>query len=252
MSDFLENSPFKERVEKLENLLGYKFKDPSLLISSITHSSFVAEYDRGLKDYEVLEFLGDAVLSLIVSEILIKEFPEAKEGELSQIRSSVISEAYLSNLAKKINLGDFVLLSKGEIAQKGMERESLLCDVFEAIFGAVYIDSNYHIEKPRGIFNRLFKDTLIHDIKTENIPRDYKSLLQIYTQRYLGITPKYKLVSAVGPEHSKTFTMKCVVDEKVTTKGKGKSKKEAETEAAKKAYIKLQETKPEKKKTERS
>jgi len=245
MSDFLENPLFKERIENLEKLLGYKFKNPVLLISSITHSSFVAEYDKGLQDYEVLEFLGDAVLSLIVSEVLIKEFPKAKEGELSQIRSAVISEAYLSKLAKQIDLGKFVLLSKGEIAQKGMERESLLCDVFEAIFGAIYVDAEYHIKQPRNVFNRLFKDMLIEDIKTENIPRDYKSLLQIYTQRYLGITPKYKLVSAVGPEHSKTFTMKCVVDEKVTTKGKGKSKKEAESAAAKKAYMKLQKKKPE-------
>ncbi len=240
MNDFAENPIFKERVEKLEKTLGYKFKDTSLLISSITHNSFVAEYDRGIQDYEVLEFLGDAVLSLIVSEILIKEFPKAKEGELSQLRSAVISEAYLSRLAKKIELGNFVLLSKGEIAQKGMERESLLCDVFEAIFGAIYVDTDYHIEEPRNVFNRLFKETLLNDIRTENIPRDYKSLLQIYTQRYMGITPKYKLVSAVGPEHSKTFTMKCVVNEKVTTKGKGKSKKEAESEAAKKAYLKLQ------------
>ncbi len=240
MSDFLENPIFKERIKNLEKLLGYKFKNPLLLISSITHSSFVAEFDKGLQDYEVLEFLGDAVLSLIVSEVLIKEFPKAKEGELSQIRSAVISEAYLSKLAKKVELGKFVLLSKGEIAQKGMERESLLCDVFEAIFGAIYVDSDYHIKQPREVFNRLFKDMLINDIRTENIPRDYKSLLQIYTQRHLGITPKYKLVSAIGPEHSKTFTMKCVVDEKITTKGKGKSKKEAESAAAKKAYMKLQ------------
>jgi ribonuclease-3 len=246
MNDFLENPVFKEKIESLERLLDYKFKNPTLLVSSITHSSFVAEYDKGLQDYEVLEFLGDAVLSLIVSEILIKEFPKAKEGELSQIRSAVISESYLSKLAKKIDLGKFVLLSKGEIAQKGMERESLLCDVFEAIFGAVYIDADYHIEEPRNIFNKLFKDLVINDIRTENIPRDYKSLLQIYTQRYLGITPKYKLVSAVGPEHSKTFTMKCVVDEKLTTKGKGKSKKEAESEAAKKAYMRLQKEKPQK------
>ncbi len=234
---------FLERIENLEKVLGYKFKDKYLVLAAITHSSFVAEYHQKLTDYEVLEFLGDAVISLIVSEILIKEFPEYKEGELSQIRSSVVSEAYLSKLAKVINLSQYILLSKGEIAQKGMERESLLCDVFEAIFGAIYVDSDYLIDPPRQIFYKLFKDQLIKDIKEGNIPRDYKSLLQIFTQKHFGLIPKYKLLSAKGPEHNKTFVMECNVDKKVKTVGKGKSKKEAESQAAKKAFLKLEETK---------
>ncbi|WP_457623274.1 ribonuclease III family protein, partial [Persephonella sp.] len=166
---------FAERVEKLENILDYTFKDKSLPITALTHSSFAAEYHKEIKDYEVLEFLGDAVLSLIVSEILIKTFPEAKEGELSQIRSAVISEAYLSRLARILGLNELVLLSKGEIAQKGMERDSLLCDVFESVFGAVYVDSGYDIKPPREIFNKYFKEYLIESIKKGNIPRDYKS-----------------------------------------------------------------------------
>lgn len=104
-----------------------------------------------------MEFLGDAVLSLIVSEILIKEFPKAREGELSQIRSAVISEVYLSKLARELNIQEFILISKGEKIQKGTERDSLLCDVLEAIFGAIYIDSNYSIEKPREIFLNFLK-----------------------------------------------------------------------------------------------
>lgn len=231
---------FLDRIYSLEKRIDYEFKDKTLPLTALTHRSFAVEYHRKLADYEVLEFLGDAVLSLIVSEILIKTFPQAREGELSQIRSAVISEAYLSKLARIINLGELVLLSKGEIAQKGMERESLLCDVFESVFGAVYVDCGYKIDPPRQIFNRFFKDQLIEDIKKGDIPRDYKSLLQILTQKIFGKPPKYRVISAVGPEHEKVFTVECVI-EGIRTKGAGKSKKEAESKAARKAYIKLSE-----------
>lgn len=233
MNDILEI--FSDRLTALEERIGYQFKDRYLLLSSITHKSFTAEYFKKIQDYEVLEFLGDAVLSLIVSEILIKEFPKAREGELSQIRSAVISEVYLSKLARELNIQEFILISKGEKIQKGTERDSLLCDVLEAIFGAIYIDSNYSIEKPREIFFKFFKDKMVADIKTDNIPRDFKSLLQIETQRIYGTLPKYRLLKEEGPEHEKIFTVECRVDN-IATIGKGKSKKEAESQAAKEAY----------------
>ncbi len=233
---------FLERIKKLEDKIGYIFKDKSLPLTALTHRSFVAEYPKKLKDYEVFEFLGDAVLSLIVSEILIKAYPNAKEGELSQIRSAVVSETYLSKLAREIGLNELVLLSKGEIQQKGMERESLLCDVFEAVFGAVYVDCGYYIDPPRQIFNRLFKERLLKDIEKGDIPRDYKSLLQIITQKVFGTVPKYRFISAKGPEHEKIFTMECIITEDLKTTGTGRSKKEAETKAAQKAYLKLKDT----------
>jgi len=237
---------FKERIEKLEEKLGYTFKNKYLPLAAITHSSFVAEYKEKIQDYEVLEFLGDAVISLIVSEILIKTFPKATEGELSKIRSSVVSEAYLARLAKKLGLNEIVLLSKGEKAQKGMERESLLCDVFEAVFGAIYIDSNYSIAPARNIFNKHFKDYLIRCIKSDDIPQDYKSILQIYSQKTYKTIPKYKLLAEKGPEHSKEFTIECQVED-VKTVATGKSKKEAETKAAQEAYKILKEKHREKK-----
>lgn len=226
---------YGEKLTLLEQTLEYSFVDRSLLLASLTHRSFAAEYIKKIPDYEVLEFLGDAVLSLIVSEILIKEFPKAKEGELSQIRSAVISEVYLSRLARQLNVQEFILVSKGEKTQKGAERDSLLCDVFEALFGAVYIDSGYSIEKPREIFFKFFKDRMISDIKSDNIPRDFKSLLQIETQKTYGTLPKYRLIKEEGPEHEKIFTVECRV-ENITTIGRGKSKKEAESQAAKEAY----------------
>lgn len=233
MNEILQS--LNDKLDTLEKSLGYAFKDRSILLASITHRSFAAEYYKKIPDYEVLEFLGDAVLSLIVSEVLIKEFPQAREGELSQIRSAVISEVYLSKLARELNLQDYILISRGERSQKGSERDSLLCDVFEAVFGAIYIDAGYSIDIPRDIFLMYYKDRIITDIKTDNIPRDFKSLLQIETQRIYGTLPKYRLLKEEGPEHEKVFTVECKVDN-ITTVGKGKSKKEAETQAAKEAY----------------
>ncbi|NPA52872.1 MAG: ribonuclease III [Aquificae bacterium] len=241
MNDILSNPEFRKKIELLEKKLGYTFKNKKLALSAITHKSFIAESNKGLEDYEVLEFLGDAVLSLIVSEILIKKYPQAREGELSQLRSAIVSEAFLSKLARKINLQEVVLLSKGEIAQRGMERDSLLCDVFEAVFGAIYVDSDYFIDPPRQIFNKLFKDFIIESIEKGKIPRDYKSLLQIITQRKFGTVPKYRFISAKGPEHEKIFEMECIVDKALKTRGKGRSKKEAEIKAAKEAYEILNE-----------
>ncbi len=247
MSELLKNPEFQRKIKLLEEKIGYTFNNKELALYAITHKSFVAEYDRGLKDYEVLEFLGDAVLSLIVSEILIKKFPEAKEGELSQIRSAIISEAFLARLARQINLQEVILLSKGERSQKGMERDSLLCDVFEAVFGAIYTDCGYYIDPPRKVFNHLFGEFVIRSIEEGNIPRDYKSLLQIITQRKFGTVPKYRFISATGPEHEKTFEMECIVNKRLTTRGKGRSKKEAEAQAAKEAYEILKEENKEEK-----
>jgi ribonuclease-3 len=226
-------------IEELERKIGYEFKDKTIIFSALTHSSYLSEH-KG-QDYEVLEFLGDAVISLIVSEILIKTFPKAREGELSQIRSAVVSENYLAKLSREIELGKYVFMSYGEEQQGGRNRETLLCDVFEAIFGAIYVDSKYSIETPREIFNKLFKDRLIRDIKTGNIPKDYKSTLQVLTQRLFGSVPKYKFVSSKGPEHQKIFTMECVVENEITTSASGKSKKEAENIAAREAYLYLKE-----------
>ena len=231
----------REKLSQFENIIGYKFNDKSLLFTALTHSSFVSERKSKLKDYEVFEFLGDAVISLIMSEILMKTFPKAREGELSQIRSAVVSETYLAKLGRSIKIHEFIFLSAGEEQQGGRERDTLLCDVFEALFGAIYIDNNYSIEKPREIFNKLFKEKVIEDIKKGNIPRDYKSILQILTQKLFGIVPQYKFVSAEGPEHKKIFTMECVVENEITTSGAGKSKKEAESRAAREAYIYLKE-----------
>ena len=231
----------KEKLQKFEDILGYKFKDISLLFTALTHSSFASENKSKYKDYEVFEFLGDAVISLIMSEILMKTFPKAREGELSQIRSAVVSESYLAKLGRLIKLNEFIFLSVGEEQQGGRERDTLLCDVFEALFGAIYIDNNYCIEKPREIFNKHFKEKVIDDILSGNIPRDYKSILQVLTQRLFGTVPEYQFVNAEGPEHKKIFTMKCIVKDEITTLGEGKSKKEAETKAAKEAYMQLKE-----------
>ena len=217
------------KLSELERNLGYTFKSRKILLKALLHKSY--SFEKGLSEnYEVLEFLGDSVISLIVSEILINKFPQKGEGELSHIRAFLVSEPSLAKLARKIELGKFILLGKGEIKTGGKEKESILCDVFESIFGAIYLDSNFETAK------RVFKETFLEEMwrifSSRKVHKDFKSQLQEYTQRHFGLIPTYEIVEEKGPEHEKTFTVKCTVEGKAII-AKGKSKKEAEQEAAK-------------------
>ncbi len=217
------------KLSELERNLGYTFKSRKILLKALLHKSY--SFEKGLSEnYEVLEFLGDSVISLIVSEILINKFPQKREGELSHIRAFLVSEPSLAKLARKIELGKFILLGKGEIKTGGKEKESILCDVFESIFGAIYLDSNFETAK------RVFKETFLEEMwrifSSRKVHKDFKSQLQEYTQRHFGLIPTYEIVEEKGPEHEKTFTVKCTVEGKAII-AKGKSKKEAEQEAAK-------------------
>jgi ribonuclease-3 len=215
-------------LAELERRLGYSFKDKELLKRALIHRSFAFEKD--LKDnYEVLEFLGDAVIGLIVSEELIKRFPDKREGELSQIRAFLVSEPSLSQLARAIGLGDFLYLGRGERRSGGKEKSSILCDVFESVFGALYLDAGF--EKTKELFKEKFLPLMWKILESAVTYKDYKSYLQEVTQRDYRTPPKYPLVEAAGPEHDKTFTVECQVGE-VKTLGKGKTKKAAEQEAA--------------------
>jgi ribonuclease-3 len=217
-----------DKLVALERLLGYSFKDKELLKRALIHRSFAFEKDTG-ENYEVLEFLGDAVIGLIVSEELIKRFPEKSEGELSQIRAFLVSEPSLSKLARTINLGQFLYLGKGEKRTGGREKDSILCDVFESVFGALYLDAGF--EKAKEIFKNKFLKKLWEILENAVTYKDFKSYLQEITQREYKVLPKYRVVKAEGPEHDKTFTVECQVND-ITTYGKGKSKKAAEQDAA--------------------
>ncbi len=215
---------------ELEKKINYTFHNKELLRRALSHKSY--SFEKGLKEnYEVLEFLGDSVISLIVSEILIKRFPEKSEGELSSIRAFLVSENSLAKLAREIELGKFILLGKGEKKTGGTEKESILCDVFEAIFGAIYLDSDF--ETAKKVFRKTFIKSMWEIFNSRKVHKDFKSQLQEFTQRKLKVKPKYEIEKEKGPEHEKEFIVKCTVMDK-TVVASGKSKKDAQQKAAKK------------------
>ena len=217
------------RLAELEEKIGYRFKDRELLKRALIHRSFAFEKDTK-ENYEVLEFLGDAVIGLIVSEELIKKFPDKSEGELSQIRAYLVSESSLSELAKTVNLGDYLLLGKGERLSGGRKKSSLLCDVFESLFGAIYLDGGFY--EARRVFLERFLKKMWEILENAVTYKDFKSYLQEVTQRKFKVIPSYTLIKSEGPEHDKTFTVECRVKE-LRTVASGKSKKSADQQAAK-------------------
>ncbi len=219
----------------LERRLGYNFRDPRLLMNACTHRSFANENPvPPATDNERLEFLGDAVLQLCISDLLMSRFPDYTEGQLSKVRATIVNEQSLAGLGRKFGLGKHLLLGKGEDASGGRDKTSLLADAFEAIMAAVYIDGGY--ESVFRLAGRLF-DALLADGKGEETHfRDYKSALQEYCQSRFHETPRYKSLAESGPDHDKTFVVELQVTEAITTTGTGKSRKEAEQQAAKKAW----------------
>ncbi|SNR62101.1 ribonuclease III [Desulfurobacterium atlanticum] len=224
------------KLDELEEKLGYSFKNRELLYRALTHTSYAFEKKDVTENYEVLEFLGDSVIGLIVSEKLVERFPEKSEGELSQIRAFLVSEPSLAKLARSVDLGKFIFLGKGEIKSGGKEKDSILCDVFESIFGAIYLDSNF--ETAKKIFENKFIDEMWQILEKTRTYKDYKSYLQEITQRDFKTIPQYRVIKEEGPEHSKEFTVECWVNDYVSV-ASGKSKKEAEQLAAEKMLEKL-------------
>ena len=222
-----------DSLKDLEEKIGYTFKKKETLIEALTHSSYANEHSCTYN--ERLEFLGDAVLELIISNYVFKNFKNQKEGELTNIRSKLVCEDTQYQIANKIGLGDYMRLGVGEESQGGRKRKSLLGDALEAIIGAIYLDG--------GIVNatEFVNKHLIGNLYDTEIISDYKSHLQQITQAYrLGI-PKYTVVGESGPDHMKTFEVQVVIDGLSTARGMGKSKKAAEQDAAKNAIELLKE-----------
>ncbi len=223
----------KSEVERLSEALGYSFKQPELLIQAFRHSSFVNEQgDPSLEDNERLEFLGDAVLELAISHILMDSFQDAKEGELSKFRAILVGEAGLCLVAQRLGLGSCLLLGKGEEQSRGREKSSILADTTEALMGAVYLDAGF--DTTMEIVRRLFSP-MLKRVGTNEMVHDFKSLLQEYTQQTRKTLPKYHLVEESGPDHDKTFRVALTLNGEVLAQGEGKSKKEAEQMAAREA-----------------
>jgi len=231
----------KDRILKLKNLqknIFYTFKDLSLLDQAFTHKSYLNENpDQGCSDNERLEFLGDAVLDMIISHYLMDNFPKYTEGELTKIRSSIVNQRRIAGLARKLNLGEFLLLGKGEDFTEGRNKNSILADTYEALIAAIYLDGGY--ETVFRVIKQHFSD-IISSIHREGFHyRDYKSQLQEYTQSVFKAIPKYVLVKESGPDHNKSFEINVTLNNKILGKGFGKNKKAATQKAAQEALAKL-------------
>lgn len=222
----------------LQDQIGYRFKNPDLLVESLRHRSYVNEHlDKNVKDNETLEFLGDAVLNLVVGHLLMEQYPSLKEGDLSRMRAALVNEKELSNIARRIELGQYLLLGKGEIATNGWGKNSILADAFEALLAAIYLDGGFH--KAFEVIAAHFS-TYIESMSTQNAHLDFKSRLQEITQSRNRLTPQYQVVKEEGPDHDKTFRVRLTVGD-LTAEGVGKSKKAAEQDAAKNALEELDE-----------
>lgn len=231
----MDESPQKKGMRALAQKLGYEFNTTELLAQAFRHASYVNELGMAeIGDNERLEFLGDAVLSLAVSHILMDVFRDASEGHLSKWRASVVNEKVLSDLAKELDLGAYVLLGKGEELSGGREKPSILADALEALLGAVYLDGGF--EPAKQIVGRLLMPN-IENLEGEGQAEDFKSLLQEFTQETLRTRPEYVLIGEFGPAHDRTFRVALQVQERTIAEGEGKSKKEAEQMAAKEAFF---------------
>ena len=216
----------------LQNKIGYQFKNPALLNEALTHSSYANEHkSQHIKYNERLEFLGDSVLSIVVSDYIYKNCPELPEGELTKLRASLVCEKSLYEFAKKIDLGKYLILSKGERNNGGTDRPSILSDAFEALIAAIYIDGGI-APASKHILN--FVIPAIKNSKKKKI-NDYKTTLQEIIQKNPGEKLEYVLVKESGPDHNKHFFVEVHLNSNVIGKGGGRSKKEAEQQAAREA-----------------
>jgi ribonuclease-3 len=221
---------------ELEYRLGYEFKNRLWLEQALVHSSYAYECPQTGPSNERLEFLGDAVLNLIISDFLIASFPVASEGELSRLRAALVNARSLAGIAERLNLGGFLLLGRGEERQAGRKKPSMLADALEALIAAVYLDGGY--ESARIVVKNVFTD--FNPRKENVLSGDYKTNLQEYTQKWQKVSPEYKLLRQSGPAHDRVFEVEVWIAGTPLGRGEGKSKKQASQEAARRALLTLQ------------
>jgi len=225
--------------DALQETLGIKLANPALLEQALVHSSYINENPTfALGHNERLEFLGDAVLDCIVAEKLYQDFPDLNEGEMTKLRAALVRRETLAGSARRINLGEYLLMGKGEEASGGRDKEPNLAGALEAVVAAVYLDRG--LAATAELVFRLLDDTWIKVIQ-QGTGTDYKSRLQEVIQYRFQLTPSYRLIAETGPDHAKNFTVEVSAGSRILGKGTGKSKKLAETEAARAALERLKE-----------
>ena len=231
----MNSGTLPKNPDNLAAILDYSFKSQELLSQAFRHPSYVYEKDDlGVSDNQRLEFLGDAVINLAISHLLMESFPEMKEGDLSKYRASLVSESGLHFIARELELGDYLLLGKGEERTNGRKKPSILTDALEALIGAIYLDGGFTdaLRVIEGIFS-----PLLNRIGLGGSINDFKTELQEYSQEAFQSTPEYRLEKETGPDHNKTFYVAVYLKGNVLGRGEGKSKKEAEQRAAKEALV---------------
>jgi len=229
----MEEKDINSDLEKLQDLLKVKFNDINTLLSAITHRSYLNEHREATWDHnERLEFLGDAVLELVVTDYLFHKYPEKPEGELTAVRAALVNTVSLSSASLQLGVNDYLLMSKGEAKDVGRARQYILANVFEACIGAIYIDQGYDKAK-EFIADRLFPKT--DEIVKNRLWQDAKSRFQELAQEQVGSTPTYETVSQDGPDHDRVFTVGVFLKKEKVAEGQGRSKQEAEQQAAEQA-----------------
>ena len=219
-----------EALTKLEKLLEVKFVDSNHLLTAVTHRSYLNEHREATQEHnERYEFLGDAVLELIVTDFLFNKFPEKPEGELTAIRAALVNTYAIADAAVKLEINDFLLLSRGEERDTGRARQYILANTFEAIIGAIYLDQGYDAAR-EFIARNLFDKT--DAVVAKKLWQDAKSRLQELSQEHHSVTPSYETLSQTGPDHDRVFTVGVYLGKEKAAEGQGRSKQEAEQAAA--------------------
>jgi len=228
---------FAAELRRLQDQMDYRFHDGEILVRALTHRSFANEQGKDIPDYQRLEFLGDSVLDLILALELMRRFPSASEGELTQMRAALVSEQMLSDMARSLDLGACLRLGRGEEQTGGRERNSMLADAYEALMGAVFLDGGF--ESAAQTIIQLFCQPL-KEVSKEDFRRDFKSDLQHWVQERFRETPDYVVTDQWGPAHQRGFQVELRLHGRVLGVGVGSSKKEAEQAAARHALEQLQ------------
>mgnify|MGYP002673408200 FL=1 len=229
----MEIEKLEKELDNLENEIGYQFKDKSLLKQALTHSSFSNEQKiRKWKNYERIEFLGDAVLELVSSDYFYRTYPEETEGNLTKMRAAAVCEQALAITARQLKLGSYMIFGKGEEANGGRERESIIADAVEAVIGAIYLDAS--LEEAKKFIYRF----VLNDLDHRRLFYDAKSILQEHIQETKAGELVYELIREEGPEHDKLFVVEARLNDVTIGSGEGKSKKTAQQHAAYDALLK--------------
>lgn len=219
-----------QSFEKIEKKIDVVFNDKDNILIAMTHRSYLNEHPEATQSHnERYEFLGDAVLELVITDFLFKKYPEKPEGDLTAVRAALVNTVSLADASTKLDINDFLLLSKGEARDTGRARQYILANAFEAIIGAVYLDQGYEAAQ-KFIGEQLFEKT--EQIVEKRLWQDAKSRFQELSQEHVSITPRYETLGQEGPDHDRTFTVGVFLGKEQIAEGKGRSKQEAEQAAA--------------------